>query len=117
MISSMSGAVSAINGFETKMGVTSNNVANSQTDGFKKSRADLKEGETGGVEVEITQVNDPGPVVTVQENGVAVEKEMSNVDLAEEIPQTIVAETGYEANLKILKTEDEMLGTLLDIVG
>ncbi len=117
MISSAGSAVSAINAFEKKMGVTSNNVANSQTDGFKKSRADLVEGETGGVEVEITQVNDPGPIVTVEENGAAVEKEMSNVDLAEEIPQTIISETGYDANLKTLKTQDEMLGTLLDIVG
>jgi len=117
MLSSMSSAVSAITGFERKMAVTSNNVANSQTDGFKKSRADLIEGETGGVEIEITQVNTPGPIVTVQENGVAVEKEMSNVDLAEEIPQTILTKTGYDANLKVLKTQDEMLGTLLDIFG
>jgi flagellar hook protein FlgE len=117
MISSVSSAVSAINAFEKKMGVISTNVANSQTDGFKKSRVDLKEGETGGVEVEITQVNNPGPIVTVEKNRGAVEKEMSNVDLAEEIPQTIIAETGYDANLKILKTQDEMLGTLLDTFG
>jgi flagellar hook protein FlgE len=69
------------------------------------------------VDVEITQVNDPGPIVTVEENGAAVEKEMSNVDLAEELPQTIIAQTGYDANLKTLKTQDEMLGTLLDIIG
>lgn len=117
MISAVSSAASAINAFEKKMGVISNNVVNSQSDGFKKSRADLEEGEDGGVKVDITQLNDPGPIVTVQEDGATVQKEMSNVDLAAEIPQTIVAETGYDANLKMLKTQDEMLGTLLDTVA
>jgi len=117
MISAVSSAVSAINAIETKMAVLSNNVANSQTNGFKKSRADLKQGDNGGVEVEITQVNNPGPMLSVEENGGTVEKEMSNVDLAEELPQTIIAKTGYDANLKMVKTQDEMMGSLLDIIG
>jgi flagellar basal-body rod protein FlgC len=117
MISAASSALSALNAIETKMSVLSNNVANSQTNGFKKSRADLKESKNGGIEVEITKVNTSGPIATVEENGGMVEKEMSNVDLAEELPQTIVAKTGYEANLKMLKTQDEMLGSLLDIIG
>lgn len=117
MISAISNAVSAINAFDKKMAVTSNNVANWQTEGFKKSRADLSEGEDGAVKVDISVVDTPGPVVTVEENNGVVEKELSNVDLAEEMPQTIIAQTGFEANLKILKTEDEMMGTLLDIMG
>jgi flagellar hook protein FlgE len=117
MISAVSSAVSAINAMGTKMSVLSNNVANSQTNGFKKSRADLKEGENGGVEVEITRVDTPGPIAPVEENRGMVEKEMSNVDLAEEMPQTIIAKTGYDANLKMLKTQDEMMGSLLDIIG
>ena len=117
MISAVSSAVSALNAIETKMAVLSNNVANSQTNGFKKSRADLKEGEKGAVEVDITRVNTPGPIVEAEENGGVVEIEMSNVDLAEELPQTIIAKTGYQANLKMLKAQDEMLGSLLDIMG
>jgi flagellar basal-body rod protein FlgC len=117
MISALSSAVSAISALDKKMAVVSNNIANSQTDGFKKSRADLKEGGAGAVEVDIRVVDTPGPIVSVEENGGIVEKEMSNVDLAEELPQTILAQTGFEANLKMLKTEDEMMGTLLDIFG
>jgi flagellar hook protein FlgE len=117
MISAISSAVSAINAFDKKMAVISNNVANSQTDGFKKSRADLKEGESGAVEVDISVVDTPGPMITVEENVGITEKEMSNVDLAEEIPRTIIAQTGFEANLKMLNTQDEMLGTLLDMFG
>ncbi|MBN1625080.1 MAG: hypothetical protein JW944_01035 [Deltaproteobacteria bacterium] len=117
MIAAISNTVSAINAFEKKMAVTSNNVANWQTEGFKKSRAELEEGEAGAVKVDISVVDTPGSIVAVEENNGIVEKEMSNVDLAEEIPQTIIAQTGFEANLKVLKTQDEMLGSLLDILG
>jgi len=117
MISTLSSAVSAIKAFDKKMAVVSNNIANSQTEGFKRSRADLKEGAAGAVEVDINIIDSPGPIVSVEENSSIVEKEMSNVDLAEEIPQTILAQTGFEANLKMLKTEDEMMGTLLDILA
>ena len=113
MISALSNAVAAIKAFEKKMAVTSNNVANWQTEGFKKSRVDMKEGEAGAVTVDISVVDTPGSIVAVEENNGIVEKELSN----EEIPQTIIAQTGFEANLKILKTEDEMMGSLLDILG
>ena len=41
---------------------------------------------------------------------------MSNVDLAEEIPQTMIAQRGYEANLATLRTRDEMLKSIIDII-
>jgi flagellar hook protein FlgE len=43
--------------------------------------------------------------------------EMSNVDMAKEITDTIPLQRGYEANLTVIKTKDEMLGSLLDILG
>lgn len=43
--------------------------------------------------------------------------EMSNVDMAKEITDTIPLQRGYEANLRVIKTKDEMLGSLLDILG
>lgn len=117
MISSIGSTVSALNAYEKKMGVISNNVANSQSEEFKKSRADLNEGVNGSVEVEISQIETPGPIVMVEEEDGMVEKEMSNVNLVEEIAQTIPTEKGYKANLKMLKVQDEMLGSLLDIIG
>ena len=41
--------------------------------------------------------------------------ELSNVDLGEEAVNQILAQRGFEANLSLLKTADEMLGSLLDI--
>jgi flagellar hook protein FlgE len=39
------------------------------------------------------------------------------VDLTDEMPDLIVSKAGYQANLKMVSTQDEILGNLLDIVG
>jgi flagellar hook protein FlgE len=53
----------------------------------------------------------------VVENDEVVEKETSNVDLTEEIPDLMMSKRAYQANLKVLETQDEMLGALLDTIG
>jgi len=115
MISSINSSLSALTAFRKKLAVTSNNIANVNTDEFKKSRAILNEDSTGGVTADIEQLATPGPVHTVIQDGVATEKEMSNVDLTQEIPEMIPTQRGYEANLKAIQTQDEMLGTLIDL--
>jgi flagellar hook protein FlgE len=117
MISSPKSTLSALNAFDKKMNVIANNVANVETEEFKKSRATLVQGPENSVKVEVTQPEDPGPSVVQVTDGQFDEKEMSNVDLAEEIPQSIVAQRGYEANLATIRTHDEMLNSILDIVG
>ncbi|MFC1825110.1 flagellar basal body rod C-terminal domain-containing protein [Thermodesulfobacteriota bacterium] len=117
MVASIGSTLSALNAFGTQMAVTANNIANVETEEFKKSRAVLEEGPNSEVQVEIEKIDTPGPIVTEVRDGEMIEKEMSNVDLAEEIPRTITAQRGYEANLTVIKTRDEMLGTLVDIVG
>ena len=116
MTFSIQSTLSAIRAFGEKMGVTANNIANVETEEFKKSEATLVEGPKKNVEVEITQPDIPGPVVVDVTNGQLRVKEMSNVDLAEEIPQTIIAQRGYEANLATLRTQDEMLKSIIDII-
>ena len=117
MISTSKSTLSALNAFGKKMNVIANNVANVETEGFKKSRATLIEGPENSVKVEINQPEDPGPTVAQVTDGQIEEKEMSNVDLAEEIPQSIIALRGYEANLATIRTQDEMLNSILNIVG
>ena len=117
MIYPVGGTLSALKAFGKKMDVIANNAANVETEEFKKSRATLVEGPENNVKVEITQPEDPGPTVVEVKNGQIEEKELSNVDLAEEIPQTIVAQRGYEANLELIRTHDEMLKSILDIFG
>ena len=112
-------SLSGLSAFQRKSEVIANNVANSDTDNFKKSRTVFSESPGGGgVTVQITQDQTPGiPKEIVQENEtietVAVER--SNVDLAEELTELIPASVGYRANLATIKTDQENLGTLLDI--
>ena len=115
MIRSMSASHSAILAHERKMSVTSNNIANVNTDGFKKSRAIIEEGERNDVRVEIQRDESPGPVVYESRDGEMVERELSNVDIGEELTQTITTLNGYKANLKMVKVQDEMIGTLIDL--
>jgi flagellar hook-associated protein FlgK len=39
------------------------------------------------------------------------------VELAEEIPAMIVAQHGYTANARVLSVQDEMSGSLIDVLG
>jgi flagellar hook protein FlgE len=42
-------------------------------------------------------------------------REQSNVDMANEIVNTILIQRGFQANLKVVSTQDNMLGILLDV--
>lgn len=117
MISGMSNAISALDAFGKKMGVTANNVANAATDGFKKSRATLHEGVAGSVNVEITEVETPGPVVMEETSEGLQQRELSNVNPEEEMLQSLPAEKMFAVNTKVIKAEEEMIGSLLDIIG
>jgi flagellar hook protein FlgE len=117
MISALNSTVTALKAFVTKLGVTANNVANVNTDGFKKNRATLHEDRNGGVRVDITRDESPGLRYDLIQNGEVLEKETSNVDLSEEIPDLMINKRAYQANLKTLEAQDEMLGSLLDTIG
>jgi len=114
MISSVYNNISALFAFGTKMGVHADNLANVNTDEFKKSRADIVETSHGDVEAEVSRMETAG--VLYSEPGNPEIGEMSNVDIAEEIVQTIPTQIGYEANLKMISVYDEMLGSILNII-
>jgi len=117
MIPSVNSTISALQAFKARLGVSADNIANANTDEFKKSRATLKEGTNGNVQVDINRVDTPGHRYQVLEGDQLVEKESSNVNLEEEFPEMMVTQRTYEANLKVLQTQDRMSGTLMDIMG
>ena len=117
MIANVSNNLSALRAYGTQMGVIADNVANVNTDGFKKNRAVLREGPNQSVEADIQKVGTPGAVYTASDGRQSVEKEMSNVNLAEEMPAMMTTQHAYSANLKVVQTQDEILGSLLDIIG
>lgn len=117
MIYPTGNTLSAVNAFRKKMNVTANNVANVQTDEFKKSRVTFSESKSGGVSANVEKVDTPGITKESIRDDKIVETESSNVDLAEELPEMISTKAGYNANLKTLKIQDDLLGSLLDTIG
>ena len=117
MIYPVNSTLSALSAYYTKLNVVSDNIANVITDDFKKSRAIMSEGPYNTVQANVQQINTPGILHEEWREGELTEVETSNVDLAEEIPQLIITKHAYAANMAVLRTYDEVLGTMLDIMG
>lgn len=117
MIYPVGSTLTALNAYRKKMDVTANNIANVTTDEFKKSRVTMSENQNGGVSAIVDRVDTPGIEKETIRNDQIVLTESSNVDLAEELTEMIPTRTIYSANLKTLKTRNEMLGSLLDTMS
>jgi flagellar basal body rod protein FlgG len=115
MLNGIDPALSALRALGKKVEVTANNVANVDTVGFKKKRAIFQEASPSGVTVSIEQVNTPGGPLPPDE-GKADIRESSNVAVEEEMVDLIATGHAYTANVKLLKAEDEILGTLFDML-
>lgn len=114
MISAIHTALSGLTAFARQMEVSAHNVANVNTDGYKKSRTDFVEPEAGGVLPVVQKDNSAGPAVLKDTSYGQSQVELSNVDLGEEAVSQILAQRGFEANLRTLQTADDLLGNILD---
>lgn len=115
MISGIHSALSGLMAIQKKTESNANNVANINTDGYKKTKVTLQEQDPQGVTTETQQINTPGPMIyeQTQEGETLVEK--SNVELSEELPSMMLSRRQFQANIKTVQIIDEMLGSLLDI--
>jgi flagellar hook protein FlgE len=90
--------ISSLQANQTRMDINANNVANVNTDGFRPS-----DGRVGNnLQVSSSLMDDTGSL-------------KSQTDLTKEIPDQMVATNITEVNVTAIKTQDEMMGTLLDI--
>ena len=115
MIGAIQSAISGLTAFSTQVAVTAHNLANINTDGFKKSRTEFLAVDSGGVRSAIQKDETAGPTILNHTGYGPTQLELSNVDLAEEVVNQIIGQRGFEANIQTIKTADEMLGTILDI--
>jgi len=90
-------ALSGMNAASTSLASSAHNIANAQTPGFRRQLTAQAAVPEGGVSVTLTQAAEPGEA------------------LAEDVVQQIVARQAFEANVLSLKTQDRMLGSLLDV--
>jgi flagellar hook protein FlgE len=109
-------ALTALRAFDIKLDVNANNIANVNTDKFKKSRVNMQEASSGGVQVTIEQVNTPGISLGNNEK-TGEERESSNVTMEEEFVDQMVTQYAFEANILTVKTADDMQKALLDILS
>ena len=117
MINATGISVSALNAFQKKLDVTADNVANVLTDGFEKSRVTFQEKASGGVNAVVDRVE----ISEIQEKTTGDDEratvQSSNVDFSEELTNIISTTAAYKANLTSVKTQEDMTGALLDILG
>lgn len=114
MVNGISYAIAGIFAFTKKIGYSSQNVANVNSEAYKRDVTTIKEDKLGLPEVNSRKDTAPGMRVPETDGTI---RELSNVDLAIEMADMIVAQRAYEANLKTLKTQDEQVKAVLDILA
>jgi flagellar basal-body rod protein FlgC len=100
----VSAAVSGVNVAAQSVALSANNVANVNTDGYRAKTLQQQEQEQGGVRASGVQASQepltPGG---------------SNVDLATEAVNLDTQGVTYQANLKFLQVQQNLLGAALDL--
>ena len=99
----ISNNIASIGAHQTMLNTSANNVVNLNTDGFIPK--DTKITNTGNSVRATTRESDDNNSLKSQTN------------LSKEIPKQIIIQNAVEANVNVIKTQDEMIGTLLDIKG
>ncbi len=115
MISGIAASLSGLQAYSTRLANNGNNIANMNTEGFKKGRVLLSDEQPQGVRVRHEKVNTPGPQILEETSNGTEMVEQSNVDLGEEIPEMMLSQHAFSANIKSLQAADEMTSSLLDI--
>jgi flagellar basal-body rod protein FlgC len=116
MIAGIAAALSGIQAGGKMLSVGAHNIANAQTDGFKRLRALPVESSAGGVTVSLDKDLRSGPQSFSTEDP-PILREGSNVDLGEEMITNLQAVNLIEANIATIGIQHNVLGSLLDITG
>ena len=100
MNSTLSIAMSGLNAASTRLNVSAHNIANSQTAGFKRQQ------------VEQTALAEGGVSVTLDSADTAQAAPLDN--LVGDLVEQMVAAYEFKANLKVIQTQQDLLGQWLD---
>jgi flagellar hook protein FlgE len=100
----ISSNVSSLMSNQTWMNNSAANVANVNTDGYVPRDTTISETQNGGTKANTTLSTSTG-------------SEKSQTDLTKEITDQITIEKTAASNVQAIRTQNEMLGSLLDIRG
>jgi flagellar hook protein FlgE len=80
-----------------RLGAAANNIANQQTPGYRRQIVAQEPLAQGGVATSVGRAPQPGD------------------DPARDVVDQMVASYSFKANLRVIQTHDEMIGSLLDL--
>jgi flagellar hook protein FlgE len=89
--------LSGMNAAMRQLGASAHNIANAQTPGFRRQLVQQQTQAEGGVSTRLTQAAEP------------------DEHLADDLVQQMSASYSFKANLRVVQTQDQVLGSLLDI--
>lgn len=94
-----------------RLATSAGNVANVNTDGYQAKRTQATEGQNGAVSSATVPTEAPS-YARIQDDAAVI---ASNTDLISERTEQLGASHAFKANLNVIKTNDEMTRSLLDI--
>lgn len=89
-------AQSGLSAAQLRLDASAGNIANMNTPGYRAQRLEQQASSAGGVDARVDRVPQPG------------------VSLEQEIVDQLAASHAFKANLHVLRTEGDMMGSLLD---
>lgn len=114
-------AVSALNAFSVGTQVIANNLANINTDDFQGARARYSEAVPPGQGVALEEIRrDSSAGAPLPQDSIDISAEAqrraSNVQAEREFVDLTAHQRAYEANARVARTYEDMLGTVVDMV-
>ena len=101
----------SLRAYQRALDISSHNIANANTSGFQPSQAQFQEANAGGVVVNISQNGSVASASTTNE----FNSQASGTELSTELVNSIQYKIGFQFSAQIVKTANEVLGTLIDI--
>jgi flagellar basal body rod protein FlgG len=111
---SFNSSISGIRAATDMLSVSAHNIANSNTDGYKKQHANLRGDNGNGVIVDITESTEAGPLY-INKRGETVET--SNVNYIEEVVTQIKSRHLLSANAAAIRYTNEAQESIMDIIA
>lgn len=119
MISALNNGLSGMVANQRALDMSAHNTANASTNGFQPAKAKFSEQANGGVQAS------PRPSTKVSLSGAAPSSGSpssgtsastpSGTDYATEAVNSLTYKLGFDMSAKVVKTSDQMLGTLVNI--
>jgi flagellar hook protein FlgE len=103
MVAGMSTALSGLNAASTRLDSAAHNIANAQTPDFRREVVKQQTVGTGQGQEQ------PGVLMSIGKSS-----EMG-ADLAADLVEQMQASATYKANLQSIRTQDKLMGSLLDM--